>query len=412
MRAYPIFHSDHFYQQTFRILSESKAGDEILVNYFVIREDTKGLEFLLWLYLAASRGVKVKLIIDSYGSCLPGTSGTEYSGNPISNNLLLFLQSYGVEVFIYRPVESGNVFYPKNVLNWKNFSRRNHNKILAFKQSGVRGVILGDSQWASEHFDGTFQGHDIIIESDKVFVDVKIYCLNLIAQKECVQLKLLTQETLNERESREQLDKLISASNLNGKVIPNASIEIKNAQFVYSEIEFSASESRKSIQNFEEEILCEPIEWGVYATPYFSPDKQFLKTLMSFIQKGGRLQIGKFREEPYLPYGVLWACEEIFKRSLGLFEYSGTGNIHYKDLITDKVVFIKSANGEGRSRFYNLDSGIIIRSAELSKIYRKEHERCVHLFNEFTDFSYDQIPHGFFEKAFKYILRPFYYHHL
>jgi len=412
MRAYPIFHCLDFYQQTFRILSESKAGDEVLVNYFVIREDVKGLEFLLWLYLAAARGVKVKLIIDSYGSCLPGTSGTEYTGSPISHNLLLFLQSYGVEVFVYRPIESGNIFYPKNVLNWKNFSRRNHNKILAFKQSGVRGVILGDSQWAHEHFDGSFQGHDIIIESDKVFVDAKVYCLNLIAQKECVELRELTQKSLKEVDAQEQLNKLLSARSLKKVIAPIESIEIENAQFVYSEIEFSVSESRKSIQNFEEEILSEPIEWGIYATPYFSPDKQFLKKLMSFVEKGGRLQIGKFRDDPYLPYGVLWACEEIFKRSLGLFEYNGSGNIHYKDLVTDKVVFIKSANGEGRSRFYNLDSGIIIRSQELAKIYKKEHERCIGLFNEFTDFSYHQIPHGPFEKAFKYILRPFYYHHL
>jgi phosphatidylserine/phosphatidylglycerophosphate/cardiolipin synthase-like enzyme len=409
MKAYPLLSAELFYQQTFEVLKSANAGDEIYANYFVIRKDNYGLKFLSMLYQAAVKGVRIKLIIDSYGSLQPGGKGTEYQGEPLDDELLSFLKLNGIEIYIYRPIKSRKIFHPQNLWDWKNYSRRNHNKILSFKLKGKRGVIMGDSQWADEHFNGEFLGHDILLLSDKIYIQSKLYHMNLIKTEECVYFK----ESHVSRDKFFALKKQLMLKNIYPPELKSIkSFEIKEAQFVYSEIQFDQHEERHSIQDYEIDLLKENIQWGIYTTPYFSPDKDFLKVLLKFMQTGGEIRIGKFREDPYLPYGVLSVVKKIFKQDHTLLEYNGKGHIHYKDLITDQAVFIKSANGEGRSRYYNLDSGLIIRSKELSNYFLKIHQKEKLAFSEFKEFEYHHIPHPKLERMIKYFMRPLFYHHL
>ena len=409
MKAYPLLSANYFYQQSFEVLKLANAGDEIYANYFVIRKDSYGLKFLSLLYQAALRGVRIKLIIDSYGSLQPGGKGTEYLGEPLDNELLSFLKLNGIETYIYRPIKSKKIFHPQNLWDWKNYSRRNHNKILSFKLKGKRGVIMGDSQWADEHFNGEFLGHDIMLISDEVYIQSKLYHMNLIRTKECVYFEgTHIKNHLYQRIKNKLLIQQVYPESIQ----PLKEFELDDAKFVYSEIQFDEHEKRHSIQDYEIELLNEAHKWGIYTTPYFSPDKDFLKTLIRFAKKGGEIRIGKFREDPYLPYGVLSAVKKFFKQNLSLLEYMGKGHIHYKDLITDRAVFIKSANGEGRSRFYNLDSGLIMRSQYLSNYFRKIHEKEALAFSKLSEFEYHQIPHPKFERMVKYFMRPLFYHHL
>jgi hypothetical protein len=285
-------------------------------------------------------------------------------GSPLDSKILSFLQLHGVEIYIYRPIKSRKIFHPQNLWDWKNYSRRNHNKILNFKLKGKRGVIVGDSQWADEHFNGEFLGHDLLLISDKNYIQAKVYNNNLMRTQECV---YYTSDHLLNNEVSE-LKKLLLLQKVKPKKdFTLCEFEVDSADFVYSEIQFDEHEKRHSIQDYEIDLLQEDIKWGIYTTPYFSPDKDLMQSLLMFLKEKGEVRIGKFREDPYLPYGVLNAVNKVFKNNQMVYEYGGIGNIHYKDLITDKAVFIKSANGEGRSRYYNLDSGLIITLKRTSR---------------------------------------------
>lgn len=412
MKAYPLLTGKSFYQSIERVLLNAQADDEIIANYFVIREDTMGLKFCSLLLAAAKRGVRIKLIIDSYGSCHDAGNGTEYIGEALSNDLLTTLKLNGIELYIYRPIISNNMFHPLNVFQWTNYCRRNHNKIFLFnlKKHKKRGVILGDSQWANEHFNSQFIGHNLLVLSTSLYVSAKQYNINLIHTNEC-KIYLNTKITdcaLSYWEGRLKLSSVQSPLDFSYL----EEFDLSNAKFVYSEIEFDCMESRKTIQDIEINILSKIKSKGIYCTPYFCPDRKMLKALFRFMLKGGKVYIGKYSDDPYLPYGVHQAIKTLTKKKLKVHTYEGYGNVHYKDLICDDKVFIKSANGEGRSRFYNLDSGILIEDKKLADFLLKAHKRSELSFSEIERLGQIKIKHSLFEQAFKFLFRPFYYHHL
>lgn len=412
MKVYPLIKANYFFNSIERIVSHAQADDEIIANYFVIREDTMGLKFLSLLFQAARRGVRVKLIVDSYGSCLDAGNGTEYISEPLSKELLTTLKLNGIELFIYRPIVSSNIFHPLNLMAWKNYSRRNHNKIFAFnlKKKKERGVILGDSQWAHEHFNSQFIGHNLLILSTKLYIEARQYNMNLIQTNDCERWSTnkVHQYHVNFWEKRLSLP--IKSAPFDFSFLKE--FEVDNAEFVYSEVQFDCMEKRKSIQDIEIKILNKIKNKGIYCTPYFSPDRKMLKALFKFVLKGGKIYIGKYSDDPYLPYGVHKAVSSFFKKNLSIFSYNGYGNVHYKDLICDDFVFIKSANGEGRSRFYNLDSGILIKNEELSQFFYQNQLKTEKEFLQMTNIKHVKIKHSLLERSLKFLIRPLYYHHL
>ena len=322
------------------------------------------------------------------------------------------LRLNGVEIYIYRPIISSNIFHPLNVFSWKNYSRRNHNKIFCFnlKKEKKRGVVLGDSQWALEHFNSEFIGHNLLILNDEIYIQARQYNLNLILSKQCTlwNQNKIESSKLSFWEARLHYRNKIEPFNLDGLI----SFNVDNAKFVYSEIIFDCREKRRTIQDLEIQILNRHKKKGIYCTPYFCPDRKLIKALLKLVLRGGKIFIGKYSHDPYLPYGVHQAVKTFFLRKLPIYVYNGYGNVHFKDLISDDYVFIKSANGEGRSRFYNLDSGIIIRDEKLADYFLKNQAEQLKKYEKITNMKHIKIHHHIIERAFKFIIRPLFYHHL
>lgn len=412
MKVYPLLKANSFYYSIEKVLNSATSEDEIIANYFVIREDTLGLKFLSLLLQAALRGVRIKLIIDCYGSRLEAGNGTEYVSGPLSNDLLTTLRLNGIEIYIYRQITSASIFHPLNVVSWKNYSRRNHNKIFCFnlKKEKKIGIIIGDSQWALEHFNSEFIGHNLLVLNDEVYIQARQYNLNLINSDQCTLWieNNINSSSLSFWEARLNIHIKIEKFNLEGL----KSFEVDNAKFVYPEIAFDCRDKRKTIQDIEIQILNRTKQRGIYCTPYFCPDRKLTKALYKFVLRGGKIFIGKYSHDPYLPYGVHQAVKTFFLRKLPIFVYNGYGNVHFKDLISDEYVFIKSANGEGRSRFYNLDSGIIIRDEKLADYFLKKQEEQIKKYVKITNMKHIKIHHHIFERTFKFFFRPLFYHHL
>jgi phosphatidylserine/phosphatidylglycerophosphate/cardiolipin synthase-like enzyme len=378
MKIIPLINSHLFKSCVLDILTIAEAEDEIIANYFSIRNDSMGLTFLHHLYQAAVRGARVRLILDDYACLHEAREGTEYHSPPIDYEALLCLEEAGVEIYNYHEIESSDMFHRSNLRNWKNFSRRNHNKNFLFnlKKIKKRGLIIGDSQWVEEHFNGSMLGSNVYIEDQDTYLDAYTYIYKLLKSKHVQKLRFGKLRRDFCLQYRSQFD---SPCDLSLKAWSwyqeNSIIRPKAIRFVYSDIEFQKPAKRHSIQYYEIDLLRRAQKAVWYCTPYFSPDDQLQESFLHVQQTQGvdlNIFIGKYKHDPYLPFGVRKVAKRLLRYGTHIYEYAGEGNIHYKDMVVDDYVFIKTANGEGRSRFYNLETGVIIKSDKFANVIKNK----------------------------------------
>lgn len=419
MKVIPLSNDQLFQKVCFSLLDMASGGDEIIANYFVVRSDEVGIAFCNKLFKAACRGVRVSLIVDCYGSMMEAAEGTEYTNPPLGEQMLNSLALVGVQIYVYHPITSSNMFHWSNIKNWSNFTRRNHNKNLVFniRSKAMRGLVIGDGQWANEHFDGQMKGSNIFIESNQVFVDSFSYQQRLIHSEHVASFvpkaNFKTADCVFDIKSSDQQSNSI-IGNLSW-YHSDSFFYPEEICFVASEIEFVKPEKRHTIQDYEMQLLAQARQRVDYCTPYFSPDDHLQS---AFIQTGKKLGeelkilMGKFRHDPYLPYGVRKVAKNLLKHDISLFEFGGVGNIHYKDMVVDDICFIKTANGEGRSRFYNLETGVLIKDAKLAQKLRwtveQDFANSIQLCAQTSYLN----QHPWWHRPAKTVLCPLYFHHL
>lgn len=400
------------------LLKSAEQDDEIVANYFSIRNDSYGLVLFHHLYQAACRGVHIKLIIDDYACLHESNEGTEYESKALDFESLLVLEEVGVEIFNYHRVETAKMFHHSNLRNWQNFSRRNHNKMFLFnlKKMKKRGLVIGDSQWVNEHFSGQMLGSNLYIEDLDTYLDALVYTKKLLCSKhvESLYYGSLKREKIISYERRFSIPCEMSLESWNWYT-KETIITPKSIRFVYSDIEISNPKKRHTVQNYEIELMKRAKNEIWYCTPYFSPDNQMQDVFKEAQQNTDvklNIFIGKYKKDPYLPYGVRRVGRKLLKQGISIFEYNGQGNIHYKDMIVDDYSFIKSANGEGRSRYYNLETGVIVKSKKLAKVLKGKIATDLASSVQIdltTDFLQKQTT---WQKLKGTIFCPLYYHHL
>jgi|GEM_PF-6496159 len=407
--AYP----EHFYSAIIDILSDAKNGDQIIANYFVVRKGKQTTSFLHALAMAANRGADVTLLIDCYGSLLPTHHGTEYQSKPLSTCDLDQLCFYGVKVGIFNLIESPLWQHPKNILNWKKFSRRNHNKNFLFnlKSNNFCGLIIGDSQWSEEHFTNKYKGNNILAADETVFEQALDYTQQKLKSK---QVAWHTPSTI-----LKNYDSLIPEDKKRPEAYDwlhrNTIFKPSIMKFVYSDIEFENHQGRHGLHHYEHMLIKEAKKSLIYCTPYFAPEKELKHYLAKQSNKlGDRLKvlIGKHDDNSFVTYGATFATHKLSKQGVHISEYQGEGNFHYKDLISDNTTFIKTGNGDGRSRFYNMETGILITDRSFADFsflrIEKDLQQSIqrHPYHNFI--KSDNSIHRYWKSA----ILPFYYHHL
>ena len=172
---------------------------------------------------------------------------------------------------------------------------------------------------------------------------------------------------------------------------------------------------RHTIQSYELDLIKRAKQEVWYCTPYFSPDEQ-MQEVFEEAQENKDIDlnifIGKYKSDPYLPYGVRRVARRLLKHAINIYEYNGKGNIHYKDMVVDDQVFVKTANGEGRSRYYNLETGVIVKSPELARIIKSRIQMDLNSSVKVelqTDFLQQQ---NYWQRVKGITLCPLYFHHL
>ena len=416
----PLDTPEKFYRSIIDIVKTAEAGDELYLNYFVVREDYYGHKLLRNLVVAAQRQVKIVLIVDAYGSLFPGDVGSEYDSYPLSRTLLFYLREFNIKTYIFHQLVSTSVTHYSNLLNWDNYARRNHNKNFIFhlKRLGKRGLIVGDAQWTDAHFDDRFQGNNVYVEDPKIFQNALDYTLSLIDSSHLsipvakdVDKKMLV---FYQRIYQNITAKRKTLSDWTW-FRPEMMIIPESVEFVFSDIDFTDPYKRHTIENFEIALLQNARNDVWYATPYFCPGNELQQAFIA-VQKQSHLDfkilMAKFRHDPYLPYGTRLAASRLIRNGIKIYEYLGVGNLHYKDLLVDDYSFIKTANGDGRSRFYNLETGVIIKSAAYAKQNKQKMLANISdaklLHRNSTYLQEALLP----QRLVKMALAPFFYKHL
>jgi hypothetical protein len=344
------------------------------------------------------------MCIDSYGSLLPSASGTEYLSPQLNMSILTFLQHIGVKIHIFNHTSSTKIFNWQNITNWKRYSERNHNKNFIFNIKGIKGLVIGDCQWANEHFSENFICNNVAIISNDIFQASKSYFKNLAlhdttshpyyySAQQSLHFRVYTKTLMNYRAFHPK-DNIFEE------------FEYNTAQFYFNEISPKNYKIRKTLQCLEKYILENTKTEAIYTTPYFCPDLDLQKTLL--INKAKiKVLIGKYHHCPYIFAGVRYALKKLLPHNLKIYCYSGNGNLHYKDLISDATSFIKTSNGEGRSRYFNQESGIIIESKKYADFNRLKIENDLKSSNQIykVDSSRERV-------FFIDMLLPLFYHHL
>jgi phosphatidylserine/phosphatidylglycerophosphate/cardiolipin synthase-like enzyme len=386
---------------------QARQGDRLLAHYFVMRDCQQGKAFAQALWQAAERGAEVSLILDSYGSFRPPAYGTEYQEPPLAQAIFNRLIKSGVQVYEYHPIHSTNFFNPKNIVNWQNYSRRTHNKNFLFdlKALGAQGVIVGDTQWASEHFNNTFVGNNVMVFDADVYENALDYSDHLINTKHVVKKTIQGSEIFEAT----VLSRIADPYLLNRPLMKSNKLK-----FVYNDIEFAKDSWRHGVHDYEYSLIKEARKRLIYCTPYFAPERQLKDWFIKKVAKGVDVKIlmGKHHEGEFIRHGARFALEYLARQGIRPYLYNGEGNLHYKDLISDKTIFVKTANGDGRSRFYNLETGLIIQSEEFLQYSTERIERDLKVSQKiechkslFRDISGPA-------HMWKDILLPFYYRHL
>lgn len=418
MKVIALTKSEQFKNSVLDVLKSAEANDEITANYFSIRNDAYGHTFLHHLYQAAVRGVRVRLIIDDYACLHASNEGTDYHSAQLDYEALLCLDEVGVEIYNYHAVETPQMFHLSNIRNWSNFSRRNHNKNFLFnlKKMKKRGLIIGDSQWVQEHFNGEMLGNNLYIEDLDTYLDAITYTNKLLRSGHVEKLRYgkLSKEKIMAYEKIFRFPSELLFDSWEWYQDKDI-IFPKSIRFVYSDIEFVKPKKRHTIQSYELDLIKRAKQEVWYCTPYFSPDEQ-MQEVFEEAQENKDIDlnifIGKYKSDPYLPYGVRRVARRLLKHAINIYEYNGKGNIHYKDMVVDDQVFVKTANGEGRSRYYNLETGVIVKSPELARIIKSRIQMDLNSSVKVelqTDFLQQQ---NYWQRVKGITLCPLYFHHL
>lgn len=304
---------------TYAALEEAieRAEHHVFAEYYLVRRGKTADWFRDLLVRAAKRGVKVKLLIDGYGSFW------------ISHRWLRPLRKAGAEIVFFLPARL-LLFQPMNL--------RNHRKIVVVdgKVALTGGINIGDEYRGAG---GPWRDTHLRIEGPAV-----LPLLLVLAQ-----------------------DWRFAAK----KEIPSAEIDRarhadKNAGGATVAIVRSgpdiAGPERETIHRVLFSAITSARESVYITTPYFIPDRSILVALQTAALRGldVRILFPSKSNHPFVFQAGRSFYEDLLAAGVAIYEY-GPGMIHSKTMVVDgTVALVGSANMDIRSFRLNFEVHSVI----------------------------------------------------
>ncbi len=318
-----FFSNFSFFLSLRRLFRNAKQSIEI--SLYIFEDDRVGRFVQNQLILAEKRGVKVRIVVDGYGSI--------DSYLKLRKNLGL----YGGEVRIYNPLpwpfahfyfedylRNGHVFPFLSHLN-----RRNHSKVIIVDS---HSVFIGSRNFTSASL--SWRETSVLIESSNLTADIHNY-FQWLWQKSFYFEKPLFEKPKPFRHSD------------------------RNIYFSYPR-----HYRRQLLRDLVEKIELAQFQIQIIM-PYFFPPLKLVKAFCQAAGKGIRIEIIlPSKTDVFLfPRMSRVFYKTLLKVGVQLYEYQGV-MVHAKQVLIDQWVLVGSSNLNSRSFFHDLEVDYVLTDPE------------------------------------------------
>jgi len=328
-----LINGDEFYPALFNEIEKAKT--EVIIETFILNEDSVGRKLQTKLIDAANRGLRVEITVDDYGTW------------DLSSSFVKELTGAGVKLHIFDPL-------PKIWGVRLNIFRRLHRKIVVIDQSLA---FIGGINFSADHK---------IDFGDKAKQDYAVRITGPVVSDIHQSVITLLMRTSSKTERRNYLKEIQSSYS------PKASGKT-TAQFV----ERDNWSHKTDIERQYLLALRLAKERVVIANAYFFPGYRLLREIRRAAQRGVKVTL-ILQGQPDMPWvsalsRLLYAY--LLRAGVSIYEYCQRP-LHGKVALIDKEwVTIGSSNLDPLSLSLNLESNLVVMDAEFNQLlYEHLHE--------------------------------------
>ena len=315
-------------EATYKALEEAieRAEHHVFAEYYLLRHDRTAAWFRDLLIRAARRGVRVKLLIDGYGSFW------------ISHRWLRPLREAGAEVVFFLPARL-ILFQPMNL--------RNHRKIVVVdgRIAFTGGINIGDEYRGAK---APWRDAHLRVEGPAV-----LPLLLVLAQDWYFASRRHIED--------EEIERARNAALLAERAGDATVAIIRSGPDI-------AGPERETIHRVLFSAITSARESVFITTPYFIPDRSIVVALQTAALRGVdvRILFPSKSNHPFVFQAGRSFYEELLAAGVRIFEY-GPGMIHAKTMVVDgAVALVGSANMDIRSFRLNFEVNTVIHEDEVA----------------------------------------------
>lgn len=321
-----VYSGEDYFSRLERIISESEF--EIHIQIYLFENDATGKRIISALKEAASRNVKIYLLIDGFGSFLFPTE------------TIAALKQSGITFRFFSPFLSINSFY---------LGRRLHHKVIVSdsKTALIGGINIADKYRGSKT---EMPWLDYAVQlNGEIVGQIQELCKTVYFKKRGFHKKI-TPFVYNKEEG--------------------FCVNILQNDWLYSKNEICDTYV-KSIRSAENEIII--------MGSYFLPGKKIIKALKKASQNKVKIKLilsGK-SDLPLTKFATSYIYSKLLKYNIEIYEWE-LSVLHGKAAIIDgKWTTIGSFNLNNLSSYGSLEMNVEINSAEFSKVYCQELNKII-----------------------------------
>lgn len=337
--AEPLFSGDRFFERFCRLSSETQASIEI--DFYIFQDDIIGRQIFESLAAAAKRGVKVRIIVDGFGSVWwPSSFADQAEQSGIEYRIYHHL--WFEALLMSRPRIQEKI---RGFFSWiQLLNRRNHRKVALFDKKialiGSRNIsavhaeaVMGSKAWRDSSIQ--LQGPGVAILSEHFS-----YVWN------------------SHRLIRRFKRKPPRPGPPNGSIRHNLtrSARKRNVNRLLSDID--GAQNRIWITN-----------------AYFVPQARLLSALKRAAQRGCDVQliVPSVSDVFFIPWVVSTLEQELLRSGIRIFTYTPSV-LHAKSMIIDNWILLGSSNLNHRSFLHDLETDVVVSDKATTAQF---HERFI-----------------------------------
>lgn len=315
-----LVHSgEDYFLRLERIILESKS--EIHIQTYIFDYDATGEKIIEALKIAASRNLKIHILLDGFGSL------------SFPSEVIDELSKIGIDLRIFSPFLSANSLY---------IGRRLHHKIIVSdaKTALIGGINIADKYRGTEKHDAWLD-YAVEINDENIAKSLQELCSDIYFKNRIIRRKKISSSYENSA--------IASVS-----VLQNDWLKRKNEVF---------KTYINKINTAQKEIII--------VSSYFLPGKKLIRTLKKASQNkvSIKLILSGMSDVPMVKRASCHLYSKLLRYNIELYEWKKTV-LHGKTAIIDKNwTTIGSFNLNNLSSFASIEMNVAIDSEEFAKEY-------------------------------------------